>query len=157
MCPSSQYCAPFSDQKVKMKRLHNCVNSINYIKSNRPGVTQTCMQFHLLLIWHLTASFFPATPSVPERSRGAGTEAPKGQNDSEEKCFNEIRTDKVVAGGTCKGKCTQINRGSSTELKHGSRRWAAERSQPSLGHRSQPVSNGLLCYNCAQGADSTST
>ena len=97
------------------------------------------MQFHLLLIWHLTASFFPATPSVPERSRGAGTEAPKGQNDSKEKFFNERRTDKVIAGGTCKDKCTQINRRSSTELKHGSRRLAAECRQPSLATGHSPL------------------
>lgn len=56
------------------------------------------MQFHLLLIWHLTASFFPTIPSIPERSTAAGSNSPKGENDGKEKFFNEIRTEKVVAG-----------------------------------------------------------
>lgn len=101
--------------------------------------------------------FFPAIPSVPERSRAAGSEVPKGQSDSKEKLFNEIRTERVVAGATCKDKCTQINRGSSAELKHSSRRSAAEVQIAFAGHRTQPVSNGLLCYNWAQGVDSMST
>ena len=145
VCPSGQYYAPFSGQKVKIKCFHNCFNSINDIKSNRLGVTQTCMQFHLLVIWHLTASFFPATPSVSERSRATRRKAPKGQHDSKEIFFNETRTERVVAGATCKDKCTQINRGSSTELQHSSRRAAAEKLQTDFsGHRTQPVSNGLL-------------
>lgn len=103
------------------------------------------MQFHLLLIWHLTASFFPATPSISERSRATRSRAPKGQNDSKEIFKNETRTERVVAGATCKDKCTQINTGSSTELQHGSRRAAAEEVQTDFsGHRVQPVSNGLL-------------
>lgn len=90
------------------------------------------MQIHLFLIWHLTASFFPATPSVSERSRATRSRAPKGQNDSKEFFKNETRTERVVAGATCKDKCTQINTGSSTELQHSSRRAAAEKVQTRL-------------------------
>ena len=90
------------------------------------------MQIHLLLIWHLTASFFPATPSVSERSRATRSRAPKGQNDSKEIFKNETRTERVVAEATCKNKCTQINTGRSTELQHSSRRTAAEKVQTRL-------------------------
>ena len=117
------------------------------------------MQFHLLLIWHLTASFFPATRSISERSRATRSRAPKGQNDSKEIFKNETRTERVVAGATCKDKCTQINTGSSTELQHGSlgERPLRRCRQDFSGHRIQPVSNGLLWYNWVQGVNSMST
>lgn len=85
-------------QTVMIKCIYNCFNSNNEIKSDRLGVTQTCMQFHLLLIWLLTASFFTSTQSIPERSRPAGSKAPEGQNGSQENYKNEIGTENVVAG-----------------------------------------------------------
>lgn len=37
VCPSNQYCAPFSGQKVKSKCSYNCFNSVTDIESNRLG------------------------------------------------------------------------------------------------------------------------
>lgn len=60
-------------------------------------------------------------------------EDPKGQNDSKENFKKEIRTERVVGEATCKDKCTHINRGSRTELKHSSgEQLLRQCSQPSL-------------------------
>lgn len=75
------------------------------------------MQFHLLLTWHLTASFSPATPRVPERSSAAGSKDPRGQNDSKENLKTEMRTEKGGSRSHMQDKHTQINRGHSTELR----------------------------------------
>lgn len=93
----------------------------------------------------MTASFLPAIPSVPERSRAAGSKVSKGQDDSKGNMLNEIRTVSTVAGIACKDKCTQINRKSSTELKHNSRKVTAENVQAVFaGHRKQSVSNPVI-------------
>lgn len=111
----------FQWSKGKMQCLHNCFNSVNDANSNRPEVAQTRMQSHRLLSWCLTASSSPATPGAPERSRAAGSKAPRGRSDSKGNFKNEIRTERVVAGATCK-----INAHGQTQAER-SRRAAAER------------------------------
>lgn len=98
------------------------------------------MQFHLLLTWHLTASFSPATPKVPERSRAAGSKDPRGQNDSKENLKTEMRTEKGGSRRHMQDKRTQINRGHSTELKGGSREQRLRKCRRSSWPRAKSVS-----------------
>lgn len=102
------------------------------------------MQFHLLLIGHLTASFFTSTQSIPERSRAAGSKALEGQNGSKENFKNEIRTEKVVAGThakmhTNKQRMQREQRWAQTQFKE-SRHWESRASL--AAEHTQPISKG---------------